>query len=68
MLMSRTVVRQMEMQMRTLPIAALTLAVAVMAARAFSELSNGAIVGGNGIAHGADAGPQLQRRFVDDGY
>ena len=54
--------------MRTLLIAALTLAVAVMAARAFSELSNGAIVGGNGIAHGADAGPQLQRRFVDDGY
>jgi hypothetical protein len=61
MLMSRTVVRQVEMQMRTLLIAALTLAAAVMAARAFSELSNGAIVG-------ADAGLQLQRQFVDDGY
>jgi hypothetical protein len=55
--------------MKTLMIGALTLAAACMAARAFSELPNPAIVGGKSIAHGADAGLHLraQRQF-DDGY
>ena len=66
---SRAVTRKVEMQMKTLMIGALTLAAACMAARAFSELPNPAIVGGKSIAHGADAGLHLraQRQF-DDGY
>ena len=56
--------------MKTLMIGALTLAAACMAARAFSESPNPAIVGGQSIAHGADAALHLrpQWQFVDDGY
>jgi hypothetical protein len=68
MLMSRTVVRPVEMQMKTMLIAALTLAAAVMAARAFSELPREAIVGSGSIARGADISAPLQTQFVDDGY
>jgi hypothetical protein len=61
MLMSRTVVRPVEMQMKTMLIAALALAAAVMAARAFSELPREALVGSKISA-------PLQTQFVDDGY
>ena len=56
--------------MKVLLIAALTLAAAIMTARAFSELPSGATMGGNGIAQGTDAGPRLllQRQLVNDGY
>jgi hypothetical protein len=68
--MSRTVVRPVEMQMRTLLIAALTLATAIMAARAFSEIPRESVVGGESIAQGGSAGPQprLPWQFIDDGY
>jgi hypothetical protein len=58
------------MPMKVLLIAALTLAAAIMTARAFSELPSGATMGGNGIAQGTDAGPRLllQRQLVNDGY
>jgi len=56
--------------MKVLLIAALTLAAAIMTARAFAELPNGTAVGGASIEQGTDAGLRLllQRRFVDDGY
>ena len=56
--------------MKTLLMAALTLAVAIMAARAFSEAPSATILGGKSIAQGADVVPRLQIRgeFVDDGY
>ena len=54
--------------MKTMLIAALTLAAAVMAARAFSELPREAVVGSKSIARGADINAPLQTQFVDDGY
>ena len=56
--------------MKIMLIAALTLAAAIMAARAFSESSNGATAGDKAIAQGAEASLYLlsQRQFVDDGY
>jgi len=56
--------------MRTLLIAALTLATAIMAARAFSEIPRESVVGGESIAQGGSAGPQprLPWQFIDDGY
>jgi hypothetical protein len=68
-LKSRTVVREVG-AMKIMLIAALTLAAAIMTARAFSELPNGTTTDGKGIAHGTDASPRLllQWQFVDDGY
>jgi hypothetical protein len=56
--------------MKTMLITALTLAAAIMAARAFSDLPNVPTTGSTGVAQATDSGPRLllQRQFVDDGY